>query len=526
MLNKSIVFELVREALPLLAHSNQWIINAMIELILTLSSRLSLADMNCKIKPLVECHLQRNIHSLKNAPLIRDSIHEPIPRAIYELILSSKLSIEKLFECLAQRKALRMIVRHHQSIIVFEDALYTRLTHEGMTEQVEDQLVSLSDLIKKINKNKKNLNPKKALGPIVLNKRNTNRRCFSVILRERNIEKSVTKRQSSTMNEEWLHMFGSNAKLISSNDEEVESVIPVATEAREYDQSHIQCPPCHKEIKKLIQHKKNGYNPIVLSRSSHSSPFKPKGILVAHLHEHESSVKRILRVGDSSLFATCSTDGTIKIWDSSKMEGKSVINRSRLNFFAHSSLNPQSIGGMAYCKDCIITYTNTNTVHILEIISSTSKMRLLNSFEVIPDITDSTITDITSLSANTFAISLSDSSILIYDLRHLQSNGNSEVKPIWKLNIAAHERLITSIDGNELVLFCGTSRGLLITFDLRFLLRANTSSYPTQNRIRRIKYTEEGLYSSGDYSKPEFIFPDISLKFYNSNGVISHKLCD
>jgi hypothetical protein len=116
---------------------------------------------------------------------------------------------------------------------------------------------------------------------------------------------------------------------------------------------------------------------------------------------------------------------------------------------------------------------------------------------ITPDIPGSTITDITTINSNTFAISLSDSSILGYDLRIIQSNINEEVKPIWKLNIAAHERLITSIDGNEIVLFAGTSRGLLITFDLRFLLRSNTSSYPTQNRIRRIKHTEEGLYSAG-----------------------------
>ena len=488
---------MVREAFPLLAHPNLWIINALISLVLTLSSRLSLADINCKIKPLIEPNLMRNIHSLKNGALLMDSIHEPIPRSIYELILNSKLNIDKLFDCLAQRKALRTIPRHHQSVIVFEDALYTRLTHEGLTDQIEDQLVLLSDLIKKINKNKKNLNPKKVFGNIVINKIKPNRRCFSVVLRDQNIERMAAKRQTSTMNEEWLHMFGSNAKLISSNDEEVESVIPVATEAREYDQSHIQCPPCHKEIKKLIQHKKSDYNPIVTIKSSHSSPFKPKGVLVAHLHEHESTVKRLLRVGESSLFASCSTDGTVKIWDSSKMEGKSVMNRSRLNFIAQSSLNPQSIGGMTYCKDYIISYTNTNIVHILEINSSSFRMKLLNSFQVIPDIKDSTITDITALSTNTFAISLSDSSILIYDLRNLQSSSESEVKPIWKLNIAAHERLITSIDGNELVLFCGTSRGLIITFDLRFLLRANTSSYPTQNRIRRIKCTDDGLYSSG-----------------------------
>ncbi|CAG2109793.1 unnamed protein product, partial [Medioppia subpectinata] len=493
LLKKSIIYELVREAFPLLAHPNQWINNALIALVLTLSSRLSLADINCKIKPLIDPNFQRNIHSFKNADLLKDSFHPSIPRSIHELILNSKLNIDKLFECLAQRKALRTIPRHHQSAIVFEDALYLRLTHEGMTDTIEDQLVALSDLIRKISKNKKNLVPKKLSGGIAISKRNTNRRFFSVTLRNAGNERPTHKKQTSTMNEEWLHMFGSNAKFVTSNDDDAENVIPVAHEAREYDQSHIQCPPCHQAVNDLIQHKRSHSNPLATIKWPKVTPFKPKGVLVAHLHEHESAVKQVLKVSDSSLFATCSTDGTVKVWDSAKIEGKNVVNRSRFNFISQSSLNPQAMGGMTYCKDCIIVFTDTNLVHILEIISSSLKMKLVTTFQVFPDIEGSIITDITSLNENTFAISLSDSSILAYDIRTLKTD---QTKPIWKMNIEAHERLITSIDGNDYVLFCGTTRGLLITFDLRFLLRSNTSSYPTQNRIRKIRYTEDGLYSS------------------------------
>jgi len=36
----------------------------------------------------------------------------------------------------------------------------------------------------------------------------------------------------------------------------------------------------------------------------------PKGILVAHLHEHKGAVNRIKASKDNLFFATCSDDGT------------------------------------------------------------------------------------------------------------------------------------------------------------------------------------------------------------------------
>ncbi|XP_054156048.1 phosphoinositide 3-kinase regulatory subunit 4-like [Oppia nitens] len=138
LLKKSIIYELLREAVPLLSHPNLWINQSMISLILTLCSRLSLADISCKIKPLVDPNLQRQIHSLKNGRLLKDSLYPLLPRSVYDLIVGqSKLNIDRFFECLIQRKYLRQVVRHHQqSVIVLEDALYTRLTHEGINEQI------------------------------------------------------------------------------------------------------------------------------------------------------------------------------------------------------------------------------------------------------------------------------------------------------------------------------------------------------------------------------------------------------
>lgn len=57
------------------------------------------------------------------------------------------------------------------------------------------------------------------------------------------------------------------------------------------------------------------------------SGWRPKGLLVAHLHEHRSAVNRIRVSDEHLLFATCSNDGTVKIWNSQKMEGKTTTTR-------------------------------------------------------------------------------------------------------------------------------------------------------------------------------------------------------
>lgn len=48
---------------------------------------------------------------------------------------------------------------------------------------------------------------------------------------------------------------------------------------------------------------------------------------MAHLHEHKAAVNRIRVSDEHSIFATASNDGSVKVWDSQKMEGKTTTTR-------------------------------------------------------------------------------------------------------------------------------------------------------------------------------------------------------
>lgn len=58
------------------------------------------------------------------------------------------------------------------------------------------------------------------------------------------------------------------------------------------------------------------------------SGYRIKGTLVAHLHEHKSSVTKLTTLRpNSSLFASASTDGTVRLFDCNKLNGHQSINR-------------------------------------------------------------------------------------------------------------------------------------------------------------------------------------------------------
>lgn len=154
-----------------------------------------------------------------------------------------------------------MITPFFSILIIFARIII--FTFIGLDDQKEKQLLDLGELLKKINRNKKNLHLNKITGYICITKKR--RKCFSLeIGNVHEIEKD--RKKVSTMNEEWLYMFGSAPKLLSTEDVEGGS-IPVAYEAHEYSRRRIDCPPCQNDLSELIVHKNNNiFPPLIVSR--------------------------------------------------------------------------------------------------------------------------------------------------------------------------------------------------------------------------------------------------------------------
>lgn len=61
------------------------------------------------------------------------------------------------------------------------------------------------------------------------------------------------------------------------------------------------------------------------------TPSRPEGTLIAHLVEHTAKVTAVAVAPDQLFFATGSEDGTVKIWDTMRLE-KNVTSKSRQTF--------------------------------------------------------------------------------------------------------------------------------------------------------------------------------------------------
>lgn len=62
-----------------------------------------------------------------------------------------------------------------------------------------------------------------------------------------------------------------------------------------------------------------------------SNKWKPEGNLVAHFTEHTAAINQLDISFDRLLFASCSDDGSVRIWDCSRLE-RNVTNRSRATY--------------------------------------------------------------------------------------------------------------------------------------------------------------------------------------------------
>lgn len=215
------------------------------------------------------------------------------------------------------------------------------------------------------------------------------------------------------------------------------------------------------------------------------SGWRPRGVLVAHLQEHRSSVNDIAISTDHSFFVSTSDDSTVKIWDSRKLE-KDISFRSKLTYHLEGSraLCATMLRGSAQ----VVVGACDGLIHMFSVDHISRGLgNVVEKYSGVADITKKDIKEGAILNllnypvdTHTIMFSTQNCGIHLWDTRSSSST--------WTRKATPEEGYISSLVsgpcGNWFV--SGSSRGVLTLWDLRFLIPVNSWQYSLACPIEKI----------------------------------------
>ncbi|XP_076279148.1 vacuolar protein sorting 15 isoform X2 [Lasioglossum baleicum] len=543
LLHKSGLYQLLYETTVFLVHPNLWIRHATVGFISAAARTLNLVDVQCKVQTMIQSYLKHPLIQIEKEILLLEALVPPIPRIVYDSVVKYS-DIEELFQVLEQRqvaraKAVTGIVPQYSEMSTSLRNLFRRLSSESMTETVEDQLLIMKPHLMKINKYRnsvdaKQITSKSMNGKLELSSMKDRIRHHIVILYPDTKAdlglppfKRLDRRTSdsvgtyATMNQEWRTMFaaqdnvqhtvkmsdmtgssGSPSQSLHGGDihlspqhslSDMNSINDHSLPLRSYIQ--YRCAPCRLEVRQLTYRKQEQHAAAL--RAQHwadniawqtgsrllPSGWRPRGVSVAHLHEHRAAVNRLVSLPDSSLFASSSADGCIKIWDASRMEGRNIANRSRQTYMHRGG----PLVGLTVCdqgQSLASSASQTGTVFVLRIEPNSSKTSVIGTRQL--DLQEEgCAVDLQYLDSGSQSVLVYASlygSLVGWDLR---CPGTT-----WRLENDLKNGVITSfcVNNYQQWLTLGTSSGVHTCWDLRFQLPITSIKHPTGKLIKSTEY--------------------------------------
>uniref|UniRef100_A0A8D8G8I8 non-specific serine/threonine protein kinase n=1 Tax=Culex pipiens TaxID=7175 RepID=A0A8D8G8I8_CULPI len=534
LIQKPGIIEFIAECACYLNHPNLWVRHEICGLISTSARILSALDVQCKIMPSIVNHLRSPLIQVEKPELLMDSLLAPIPRNIYDAVVKCH-DINQLIEVIRERKVARSkcsegFIPQYGEMTTQMKNLFRRLTTEGLTDQIEAQLLSMSAHLIKLHRYK--LAETTRVGPhsngrITLDARADPIRevllCDRIGKLEVKSGAAVKQRKSESdaaaQAQEWQHMFADShspsptSPVVTDSVGSVLTVTALAPPTQPTPTSSLveysmpertalleKRADCRVEFEGLVGKLKTRYASYALNRELRdptmtSSPlpvgWKMSGTLAAHLHEHKAAVSRMTALKPyGSLFASASIDGTVRLWDCNKLDGQQSINRSRQSYHANSPLH-----AIAACDagQSLAIAGKDGALLLLKIDTNSSKMALQQARHLDSSTRvergepqdDGPVVEMQPLDQGA-------QSVIVYATLYGALVGWDIRAPgyAWRLESDLRKGVITTfcVDPTSSWLTVGTSSGRHICWDLRFRLPIAEIKHPYDSRIRRVSH--------------------------------------
>lgn len=201
-----------------------------------------------------------------------------------------------------------------------------------------------------------------------------------------------------------------------------------------------------------------------------TKPWRPEGVLVATFGEHTGPINRVVASPDHTFFITGSDDGTVKVWDTMRLE-RNLAHRSR-------QTHKQAENGQVKCLTFI---ENTHTfascatdgsIHVVKVdcaqigdMTKYGRLRLLREHHL-PNGEYAVWLEYAKIEAHSILlIATNTSKVIALDLRNMSV--------LYSFENPVHHGTLTCfcVDSKHTWLLLGSSHGVLDLWDLRFRLR-------------------------------------------------------
>jgi len=460
LLEKVSLFEMLRDTLPFLMHPNIWIRQAAVGMVVAVSSRLDPVDVQVKIGCLLKHYLRQSIVLLDDPAILLSYLREPIPRPVLDAIIKYN-DVVGLMAMLEERQTARRICRSSgQQVVYIEMAgqyrqLFARLAKAGMLPAVEDEILGLSEYILKVAR-QRSLIKDHHEGIVDIGLDNCTKHTVPLI-------SDCPRRDGAfQVTEDWQGLGEGRKKTLSEGD---------------YNNGTA---PCRTQLSNLIIEKKKECLSLAEQREKcrtddKSVTWKPRGNLVAHLTEHKKKVTGVVAIPDTTLFASTSTDGTLRIWDCHKMEGRNIANKARQVYNRQTPLDCLSASRHNFSLG-IAARDGSICVFNIEKQSSIAS----RSLNLEKDGTPVQLHFQDSLQPSMLFYTSSLGVSVGWDLRKPGNAIRFETELRYGLTTAM------CVDDEEFWLTMGTSEGVVSCWDLRFGLQVSSFTHPGKARVRRL----------------------------------------
>ena len=221
------------------------------------------------------------------------------------------------------------------------------------------------------------------------------------------------------------------------------------------------------------------------SNQAGDRPWKPEGVLVATFAEHVGPVKHIAVASDHVFFLTGGDDGSVKVWDTGRLE-RNITHRSRQT---HKHSNDSKVTALCFVEQThsFVSCASDGSINVVRVECIQSggtvrygKLRVLREYQL-PKGEVAACADHFKADSNSILILATNRSrILAIDLRQMNM--------LYTLENPVRHGTPTCfvVDKKRNWLLLGTSHGVLDLWDLRFKVRSKAWGVPGAASIYRM----------------------------------------